>query len=80
MSFLRSASKAIGKYVAEVKKATTPAAFDYREQKVLWDFAEEDTLEQWECISDRDMHGHSMARLQHNGKGDVQDQYGRTAP
>lgn len=71
MSFLRSAGKALGKYVADVKKATTPAAFDYREQQMLWDFAEEDTLEQWECISDKDMHGLSMARLEHNGKGDA---------
>ena len=70
MSIIRAAGRAWRKYLADVKKATTPSEFDYREQLVLWDFAEEDTLDQWECISDQDLHGHSMARLEPNGKGD----------
>ena len=55
--------------MSEVKRATTPDAFDFRREQMLWDFAEEDTLEHWDCISDHDMHGHSLAKLEPNGKG-----------
>ena len=69
MSFLRAARRVVGKYVSEVKRATTPGAFDYREEQMLWDFAEEETLQRWDCISDHDMHGHSVAKFEPNGKG-----------
>jgi hypothetical protein len=70
MSILRGAGKAWWRYVSEVKRATSAQGFDYREQQMLWDFAEEGTLEQWDCISDDDVHGHSMAKLEPNSKGD----------
>ena len=69
MSILRGASKAWWRYVAEVKRATSLKGFDYREEKMLWDFAEEGTIEQWDCISDEDLHGHSIAKFEPNGKG-----------
>lgn len=69
MSFLRALRTAFGKYVSEVKSATTPEAFDFRREQMLWDFAEEDSLEHWDCISDHDMHGLSLAKLEPNGKG-----------
>lgn len=69
MSILRAAGRAWKKYVADVKKATTPRAFDYREQLMLWNFSEEDTLKKWDCISDEEMGGKSFARFEPNGKG-----------
>lgn len=77
-SIVRAAKKAWGKYVADVKRATTPRAFDYREELMLWDFTEEGTLDRWDCISDKDIGGHSLAQFQPNGRGSYN--YTITAP
>lgn len=69
MSFLRGARRALQKYVADVKKATTPRTFDYREELMLWNFVEEDEWKNWDCISDEDIGGSSTASIKPNGKG-----------
>ena len=70
MSIFRAARKALGKYVSEVKRVTTPRPFDFREELMLWNFAEEDTAK-WDCISDTDITGFSSAEFQPNRKGNI---------
>ena len=70
MSFVRAANKAWKKYVADVKSATELRPFDLKKELMLWDFKEEATFKQWDCIADSDMQGHSFARFQPNGKGE----------
>lgn len=67
---MRAANKAWKKYVADVKRANTLRPFDLREELMLWDFTDEATFKQWDCISDTDMQGHSFARFHPNGKGE----------
>ena len=69
MSIIRAAKKAFEKYVADVKKATTPRAYNFKEDMMLWNFTQENTLREWECISDKDIHGHSVAQFEPNGEG-----------
>lgn len=58
-------------YLREVKRLTQPRSYDLAEELLLWDFRRAGTLEQWDCISDRDVKGNSIARLEYNGKGGV---------
>lgn len=69
---IRSLKRALQQYVSEVKHATTPRGYSFLEELVLFDFTKEGALEQWDCISDRDVGGGSHATLQPNGKGLVQ--------
>ena len=71
--FLRSAKKALEKYIADVKKATTPRGFDFRDELMLWNFTQEDTWKSWDCISDKDVKGNSIAQFEPNGKGSSQN-------
>ena len=68
---LQAARRAISRYLSEVKRATTPRPDYLKEELVLWDFTEEDILSRWDCICDEDIHGHSTAALQFNGKGAI---------
>lgn len=68
-TMLQAARKALSRYLAEVKLATTPRIYDFREEMMLWDFTKDDVLARWDCICDKDVHGHSMADLESNGKG-----------
>lgn len=73
MSILRAARKAMLKYLQEVKTATTPRGFDFREELMLWNFEEPDTWKKWDCICDEDMGGLSLAAFKPNGKGRLPD-------
>ena len=64
----RGAKKALERYLAEVKRVTTPRPFDFREELMLWDFTKEET-NNWDCISDNDIKGFSNAQFQPNRKG-----------
>ncbi len=68
MSFFRGAKKALERYVAEVKRATTPRPFDFREELMLWNFTEEHTAK-WDCTSDSEIRGFSNAEFRPNRKG-----------
>ena len=57
------------RFVREARKATSLRSYDVREELVLWDFRRPETLREWNCISDRDMGGHSAAYLEPNGRG-----------
>ena len=57
------------KYVADVKKASQPRAFDYRESIMLWNFSDPETVNKWDCISDKDINGYSNAHFGPNRKG-----------
>lgn len=59
----------VSKYVAEVKRATTPGPFDYAEQLTLWDFTKRTALQQWICVSDEEINGFSRAKFEPNGRG-----------
>ena len=61
--------RAARRFIAEVRRASTPRAYDHREQLVLWDFRREGALQQWACLCDRDVKGFSRAVLEPNGKG-----------
>ncbi len=54
------------KYLGEVKRATALRGLDVREELMLWDFKRSATLQQWDCICDRDIHGYSTADLEPN--------------
>ena len=66
---LQSARRALFRYLSEVKRATTPRPYDFRDELMLWDFTEDGALTRWDCICDVDVHGHSTAALEPNGKG-----------
>ncbi len=65
----QSLVRALQRYVAEVKHATSLRGYDFLQELVLFDFTKEDALNQWECISDKDIGGQSHAALQPNGQG-----------
>ncbi len=56
--------RAASKYFAEVKRATALRSLDPSEELMLWDFRKSATLQQWECICDRDINGYSRASLE----------------
>lgn len=64
----QAAGRAVRKFLVDVQKATTPRDF-YLEELVLWDFTKEESLSNWDCISDKDIEGLSAAKLEPNGKG-----------
>ena len=66
---LQAARRALLRYLSEVKRATTPRPYDFREELMLWDFTEDVALTRWDCICDEDVHGQSTAALEPNGKG-----------
>lgn len=66
---LHAARKALSRYLVEVRRATTPRSYDFRDEVMLWDFTKDEVLGSWDCICDEDVHGHSMATLKSNGKG-----------
>ena len=63
--------RAASRYLGEVRRATAlkSRAHDLREELVLWDFRDRETLQQWVCLCDEDVHGYSRAQLELNGKG-----------
>lgn len=63
--------RAARRFIEEVRRASTPRAYDYREQLVLWDFRSEGSLQQWDCLCDGDEKGFSRAVLEPNGKGSL---------
>lgn len=69
MALIRGAKKAWAKYLADVKKASQLRSFDYRESLMLWNFCEQDSLANWDCISDCDIGGYSNAHFEPNSKG-----------
>lgn len=64
--------RAARRFVREAQKATSlQQSYDVREELVLWDFKQSDTLQQWNCICDKDMGGYSSVSFGPNGKGDL---------
>ena len=61
--------RAARRFITEAKRASTPRKYDYREELVLWDFRREGVLQEWSCLCDSDIKGHSRAVLEPNGKG-----------
>ena len=59
------------RYVRDVKSVREK--LDPYKELMLFDFTKEDTLKQWDCISDADIDGHSWAVLEQNkrGKGEI---------
>ena len=49
--------------------ATKPNLLDYRHELMLFDFTKEETVAQWDCVSDTDVEGLSTATFKPNGKG-----------
>ena len=49
--------------------ATKPNLLDYRHELTLFDFTKEETIENWDCLSDTDVEGRSTATFKPNGKG-----------
>ncbi len=66
---LQSMQRALQRYVAEVRHATTPRGYSFSHNLVLFDFTKEEVLTEWDCISDKDVGGRSHANLGINGKG-----------
>ena len=66
---LQSMQRALQRYVAEVRHATTPRGYSFSHNLVLFDFTKEEVLTEWDCISDKDVGGRSHANLEINGKG-----------
>ena len=66
---LQSMQRALQRYLAEVRHATTPRGYSFSQELVLFDFTKEEVLNQWDCISDKDVGGRSHANLGINGKG-----------
>ena len=54
---------------------TKPNLVDYRHELMLFDFTKERTLENWDCLSDTDVDGRSIATFKPNGKGIRQIMY-----
>ena len=70
MSFFRGASKALQRYAAEVRKASEYDIQNFfKEEVMLWDFSKPECMEQWDCICDYDIGGHSYATFEPNSKG-----------
>ena len=63
--------RAVSKFLTEVRGATSNKVYDVTKEAVLWDFRKEGAAEQWDCITDKDVHGFSQASLEPNGKGMV---------
>lgn len=61
--------RAVSKFLTEVRGATSNKVYDVTKEAVLWDFRKEGAVEQWDCITDKDVHGFSQASLEPNGKG-----------
>ena len=57
------------KFLRDVRKATSLQSYDVREELVLWDFRQADSLREWSSISDKDLGGYSAAFMEPNGKG-----------
>ena len=66
---LGSLKRAVQRYLAEVKHATTPRGYSFFQELVLFDFTKEGAVEKWDCISDKDIGGGSHSSLQLNGRG-----------
>ena len=49
--------------------ATKPRLVDYRHELMLFDFTKEETIKNWDCLSDTDVEGLSSATFKLNGKG-----------
>lgn len=56
------------RYVREVKEVGEAKLGPHKEL-MLWDFTKEETLKQWDCISDADIDGQSWAVLERNKRG-----------
>lgn len=56
------------RYVREVKEVGEVKLGPHKEL-MLWDFTKENTLKHWDCISDADIDGHSLAVLEPNKRG-----------
>ncbi len=68
--FYRGARKAIERYIEGVKKATNPNTKTYyKEDLMLWDFSKPEVVENWDCICDSDIGGHSHTTFELNSKG-----------
>ncbi len=61
--------RALFKYIADVKKATTPGSFKLTDDLILWDFTKIDSLKHWTCRSDEEIGGHSRGKLEPNVEG-----------
>ena len=59
----------ISKYIADVKRATTPGSFNIAEELTLWDFTKRESLQHWTCRCDEEIDGHSKAKFEPNGEG-----------
>ena len=56
-------------YLNGVKKAMALKPIDFSEKMMLWDMKHEESVNQWECISDEEKGGHSKATFKSNKKG-----------
>lgn len=61
--------RVVRSFLGQVQKATSLRGYDVREELVLWDFRQTETLNEWSCIGDKDIGGYSEVVLQPNGKG-----------
>ena len=59
------------KYIAEVQSASSFVRDTSRREKMLWDFSDPQSVEQWDCVSDAEMGGQSEASFQGSAKGVV---------
>ena len=57
------------RFLEEIRKATSLQSYDVRQELVLWDFKQLESLREWNVIRDRDVGGYSSASLEPNGKG-----------
>ena len=68
-SMLHAVRQAAKKFVSQVKHASTPRGYSFKQELILWDFTNTGTIDAWDCMSDRDIGGQSFSSLQPNGKG-----------
>lgn len=61
--------RALWKYWEGTKKATELRGVDYGEEKMLWDFRHEATVQGWACTSDKEYGGYSRAVFMPNKEG-----------
>ena len=59
----------VGGVDCTLKRITAPPILNPTEELILWDFRKESTHREWFCVCDEDINGHSVAKLEPNGKG-----------
>lgn len=66
---LHAVRQAAKRFASQVKLASTPRGYSFRQELLLWNFTDDTTVGNWDCICDVDIGGQSLATLCPNGIG-----------